>query len=108
MVGMDSCWVLRSDQHTPEESRQCIVFHFIDAKFGHFPQNPLLLYLYLYKPNTVNTLHVKIRLSGVQTPHLSASNIAGTSTVAMVPMPAYTATFVSTDKRERRNINTYV
>ena len=34
-----------------------------------------------------------------QTPHSSASNIAGTITVAIVPMPIYTTTFVRTSIR---------
>ena len=34
-----------------------------------------------------------------QTPHSSASNIAGTITVAIVPMPIYTTTFVRTSTR---------
>lgn len=68
-----------------------------------FHGTSFVLYLYLYQQAyTVNTLHLEIRTSEVQTPHSSASNIAGTSTVAMVPMPAYTATFVSTDKKEKR------
>jgi hypothetical protein len=39
---------------------------------------------------------------GLQTPHPSASNIAGTITVAIVPMPAYTTTFVSTYITKKR------
>jgi hypothetical protein len=35
--------------HIAKSSVDTAVFHFIDAKFGHFPQNPLLLYLYLYQ-----------------------------------------------------------
>jgi hypothetical protein len=37
-----------------------------------------------------------------QTPHSSASNIAGTITVAIIPIPAYTITFVNTYMAKRR------
>ena len=41
-------------------------------------------------------------LGAPRTPHPSASNIAGTITVAIVPMPAYTTTFVSTYITKKR------
>jgi hypothetical protein len=41
-----------------------------------------------------------------QTPHPTASNIAGTITVAIVPMPIYTTTFVRTNTRQHTNEQT--
>ncbi len=50
------------------------------------------------KKHCITILHVEMLDVGLglQTPHLSASNIAGTITVAIAPMPTYTTTLVST------------
>ena len=62
------------------------------------------------KPGAVivmNGYSIIIQQNYSQTPHPSASNIAGTAIVAIAPMPTYTTTFVrtSTHHQTRKHNN---